>query len=113
MCSLGKTLLAFTLLHFVLQGQTCLSLQVSFDFLLLYSRPLCGKELLFLVLILESLLGFYRMVQLHFLSISGQGIDLDYCNFEWFALETSRDHSFVFKTAPKNSVLEPFVDYVF
>ena len=113
MCSLGKTLLAFTLLHFVLQGQTCLLLQVSFDFLLLYSRPLCGKELLFLVLILESLLGFYRMVQLHFLSISGQGIDLDYCNFEWFALETSRDHSFVFKTAPKNCVLESFVDYVF
>ena len=33
MCSLGKTLLAFVLLHFVLQGQTCLLLQVSLDFL--------------------------------------------------------------------------------
>ena len=31
--SLGKTLLAFVLLHFVLQGQTCLLLQVSLDFL--------------------------------------------------------------------------------
>ena len=29
MCSLGKTLLAFAILHFVLQGQTCLLLQVS------------------------------------------------------------------------------------
>ena len=34
--SLGKTLLAFALLHFVLQAQTCLSLQISLDFLLLF-----------------------------------------------------------------------------
>ena len=38
--SLGKTLLAFALLHFVLQGQTCKFLQVSLDFLLLHSNPL-------------------------------------------------------------------------
>ena len=38
-CSLGKTLLAFALLHFVLQGQLCLLFQVSLDFLLLYSTP--------------------------------------------------------------------------
>ena len=34
MCSLGKTLLAFALLHSVLQGQICLLLQVFPDFLL-------------------------------------------------------------------------------
>jgi len=34
--SLGKTLLAFALLHFVLEGQICL-LQVYLDFLLLHS----------------------------------------------------------------------------
>ena len=34
--SLGKTLLAFDLLHFVLQGQICLLLQISLDFLLLH-----------------------------------------------------------------------------
>ena len=39
-CSLGKTLLAFALLHSVLQGQTCLLLQVFLDFLLLHSSPL-------------------------------------------------------------------------
>ena len=39
-CSLDKTLLAFALLHFVLQGQTCLLLQVSLDFILLHSNPL-------------------------------------------------------------------------
>ena len=43
-CSLGKTLLAFALLHFVLQGQTCLLLQVSLAFLLLYSSPLWLKK---------------------------------------------------------------------
>jgi len=38
--SLGKTLLAFALLHSILQGQICLLLQVFLDFLLLYSSPL-------------------------------------------------------------------------
>ena len=41
--SIGKTLLAFALVHFVLQGQTCLLLQVSLDFLLLNSNPLWWK----------------------------------------------------------------------
>ena len=39
-CSLGKTLLDFALLHFVLQRQIFLLLQVSLDFLLLHSGPL-------------------------------------------------------------------------
>ena len=38
--SFGKTLLAFALLHFVLQGQICLLLQVFLDFLLLHFSPL-------------------------------------------------------------------------
>ena len=38
MHSLGKTLLAFALLHSVFQGQICLLLQVSLDFFLLHSR---------------------------------------------------------------------------
>ena len=38
--SISKTLLAFALLHSVLQGQICLLLQVFPDFLLLYSSPL-------------------------------------------------------------------------
>ena len=36
-----------------------------------------------------------------FFSITGQGIDLDCCDIEWFALETNRDHSVVFEMAPK------------
>ena len=48
-CFLGKILLAFALLSFVLQGQTCLLIQVSLDFLLLHSNPLWWKECLLCV----------------------------------------------------------------
>ena len=62
---LEKLLLVFALLHFVLQGQTCLLLQVSLDFLLLHSSPLWWKGHLFLcVLVLEGLVGHHRTVQL-------------------------------------------------
>ena len=59
-CSLGKNLLAFALLHFVLWGQTCLLLQVSLDFLLLHSSPLWWKGHLFGVLVLEHLVCLHR-----------------------------------------------------
>ena len=44
-------------------------------------------------------------------TITGQGIDLDYCDTEWFALETKRDHSVVFETASKYCISDTFVDY--
>ena len=50
--SLGKTLWAFALFHFVLQGQTCLLLHIFLDFLLLHSNPLWWKGLLLLLLLL-------------------------------------------------------------
>ena len=65
--SLGKTLLAFALLHSVLQGQTCLLLQVSLDFLLLHSSPLCWKGHLFWVLVLEGLVGLHWTIQFQLL----------------------------------------------
>ena len=58
--SLGRILLAFVLLHFVLQGQICLLLQVSLDLLLLHSNPLWLTGHLFLVLVLEGLIGLHR-----------------------------------------------------
>ena len=36
-----------------------------------------------------------------FFSITGWGIDLDYCDIESFALEKNRDHSVIFETASK------------
>jgi len=41
---------------------------------------------------------------------TGRGIDLDYCDFEWFALKMNRDHSVVFEIAPKYCILDSFVD---
>ena len=38
-------------------------------------------------------------------------IDLDYCDIEWFALETNRDHSVIFEIALKCCILEAFTDY--
>ena len=67
MHSLDKTLLAFVFLHFVLQSQTCLLLQMSLDFLLLHSSPLWWKRLLIFTLVLEDLVGLHRTVQLQLL----------------------------------------------
>ena len=36
---------------------------------------------------------------------------MDYCDIEWFALETNRDHSVVFETAEKYGILDSLVDY--
>ena len=44
-CSLGKALLAFALLHSVLQGQICLLLQVFLDFLLFHFAFYQGTNL--------------------------------------------------------------------
>ena len=66
-CSLGKILLGFSLVHSVLQGQICLLLQVFLDFLLLHSSPLYWKGHLFWVLALEGLLGLHRTIQLQLL----------------------------------------------
>ena len=44
-------------------------------------------------------------------SVTGWGIDLDYCDIEWFALEMNRDHSVVFETASKYCISDSFVDY--
>ena len=67
------------------------------------------KSTSFLVLVLEGHVGLHRTV--HFFSIVGWGIDLDYSNIEWFALEMNRDHAVIFETAPKYCISESFVDY--
>ena len=90
--SLSKTLLAFALLCSVLQGKIFLLLQVSLDFLLLYSYPLWWKWHLFWVLVLKGLVSLHRTIQLQLLQNYLLGIDLDYCDTEWFALETNRGH---------------------
>ena len=46
-----------------------------------------------------------------FFDITGWGIDLDYCDIEWSALETNRDHSVIFEIVSKYRILDSFVDY--
>ena len=94
MWCLGKTLLAFALLHFAHQSQICLLLQVSLDFLLLHSSAYDENDIFlsffsFLVLVLKGLVGFHRTVQFSFFGISGC------CDIEWFALEMNRDLSVI------------------
>ena len=38
---------------------------------------------------------------------------MDYCDIEWFALETKRDHSVIFEIAPKYCILDSSIDYVY
>ena len=66
-CFLEKTLLAFALLHFILQGQTCLLFQVSLDLLLLHSNPLWWKGHLLGGLGLEGVGGLHRIAHLQLL----------------------------------------------
>ena len=63
------------------------------------------------MLVLEGLVGFIEPFNVSFFSITGQGIDLDYHDIEWFALETNRDHSVVFEIAPKYCISDSFVDH--
>ena len=64
MLSLGKTLLAFALLHSVLQGQICPLFQVFltsyFCILVIYNE----KDTFLGVLVLEGLVGLHKTVQL-------------------------------------------------
>ena len=63
------------------------------------------------MLVLEGLAGLHKTIQLQFFSITGQGIDLDYCDIEWFALEMNRDHSVVFEIATNYCISDSFVEY--
>ena len=46
-----------------------------------------------------------------FFSITGWGIDLDYCDIEWFTLEMNRDHSVIFEIASKYCISDSSVDF--
>ena len=63
------------------------------------------------MLVPEGLIGLHRTVQLQLLQHYWWGIDLDYRDIEWFALETNRDHSVIFEIASKYCISDSFVDY--
>ena len=59
------------------------------------------KRTFFFVLVLEGVIGLCRPLNFSFFGIRSWGIYLHYCDVEWFALETNRDHSVIFEVAPK------------
>ena len=63
------------------------------------------------MLLLKGPVGLHRTVQLQLLPHYWLGIDLDYCDSEWFALETNRDHSVVFEIVSKYCISNSFVDH--
>ena len=63
------------------------------------------------MLVLDGLVGLHRTVQLQLLQRYWLGIDLGYCDIEWFALETNRYHSVVFEIASKYCISDSFVDH--
>ena len=63
------------------------------------------------MLVLKGLLGLHRIFQLQLLYHYCWGIDLDYCDIEWFALEMNRDLSVIFEIASKYCISDSFFDY--
>ena len=63
------------------------------------------------MLVLKGLVGLHRTFNFSFFSVTGWGIDLDYCDIEWFALEMYSDHSVIFEIASKYCISDSFLDY--
>ena len=112
-CSLGKTLFAVALLHSVLQGQICLLCQVFLDFLLLHSSPLQWKGHLFLVLVLEYLVGLHRAIQLQLLQHYWLGHRLGLLWY-WMVCLGNEQRSIIFESFLRlhpSTAFQTFVDY--
>ena len=54
---------------------------------------------------------FIEPFSFSFFSVTAWGIDLDYCDIEWFVLAANRDHSVVFESASKYCISDSFVYY--
>ena len=63
------------------------------------------------MLVLKGLVGLHRTIQLQLLQCYWFGIDLDYCDIEWFALKKDRDHSVIFEITSKYCISDSFVDH--
>ena len=61
----------------------------------------------------KRLVGLHRTIQLQLsaLLLTGWGINLDYCDIEWFALEMNRDHSVISEIASKDCISDSFFFY--
>ena len=109
-CSLDKTLLAFALLHFVLQGQTCLYSRYLLTSYFCIPIPCDEKETFFLVLVLESLVGLHRTIQLQLLQHQWLGYRCGLLRY-WMICLGKEERFVVFEIAPKFCISDFIVDY--
>ena len=58
----------------------------------------------------KGLLVFTEPFSFSFFGTNGWGIELDYCDTEWFALEMNRDNSVIFETAFKYCILDSLIN---
>ena len=54
---------------------------------------------------------FIELFNFSFFSVTVWGLDLDYCDIEWLALETNGDHFVGFETASKYCTSDSFPDH--
>ena len=99
-----------SVLHSVLQGQICPLLQVFLD-LFCIPVPLMKRTSFWGVSSKRSCRSSQNHSTLASSAITSRHIDLDYCDMEWFALETNRDHSVIFEIASKYCISDSFVDH--
>ena len=55
-----------------------------------------------------SVLTIIETFKFSFFSITGWGIDLDYCDIEWFAMEMNGDDSVIFETMKRKGEKERY-----
>ena len=97
--SFGKTLLAFDL--FCTPSLNLpVTLGISWLPTFAFQSPIMKRISLFAVSSRRTCC-FIELFDFSFFGISDWGIDLDYCDVEWFTLQMNQDHSFVFEIAPK------------
>ena len=103
--SLGKTLLAFALIHSVFQSQISRYCRYWLCTLAFHSLMM-KRTSLFFVLVLEGLVSLHRTVQLQLLQHYWLGHWLGLLDIVWFALEMNRVHSVIFEIASKYCILD-------
>ena len=103
--SLGKTLLALSLLRFVLKAKFAYYSTWLPTFA--FQSPIMKRTFFFWMLVLEDFVCLHRTIQLQLLQCYCLGHRLG----EWFALETNRDHSVIFEIASRYCISDSFVDH--
>ena len=86
-------------------------LQVLLDFQFVIPVAYNEKDIFWWCQFQKVLQVFIESFNFIFFSITSRSIDLDYCNIEWFALETKRDHSVIMEIASKYCISDSFIDY--